>query len=175
MIVGFRIYGVIDFASHKVTQFIWSCLSQRLSQFTTVDPHRYVYEIWLAYYMKLLKISVRKGPRSHKCMYLFQMSINHFIHLRSSVTLQDIRRASDAVRYNHPLRKHVNTVVSHCPEEFQDSLTKHLDDFQDYEDQRIQVSQETGFLRISLEILRMGRRRSGWYSNNAGWVKPGLT
>ena len=57
-------------------------------------------------------------------------------HLKWFVLLfpfQDIRRASDGVRYNHPYRKFVNTIIDKCPTTFQDSLTKHLDDFQDYD------------------------------------------
>ncbi|XP_071488144.1 G-protein coupled receptor-associated protein LMBRD2-like [Diadema antillarum] len=67
--------------------------------------------------------------------------------------LEDIRRASDAVRYNHPLRKHVNTVVSKCPEEFQDSLTKHLDDYQDYEQQQIQPPSEKELVRLHSKVI----------------------
>ena len=52
---------------------------------------------------------------------------------------QDIRRASDSVRYNHPVRQYVNTIISKCPDTFQDSLSKHLDDFKDYSDNRPQV------------------------------------
>nr|XP_054764188.1 G-protein coupled receptor-associated protein LMBRD2-like [Lytechinus pictus] len=67
--------------------------------------------------------------------------------------LEDIRRASDAVRYNHPLRKCVNTVVSKCPDDFQESLTKHLDDFQEYGDQRIQPPSEKELVRLHSKVI----------------------
>ncbi|XP_013409008.1 LMBR1 domain-containing protein 2 [Lingula anatina] len=51
--------------------------------------------------------------------------------------LEDIRKASEVLRYNNPLRKHVDTVIEKCPEEFQKSVKRGaMDDFQDYEEPR---------------------------------------
>lgn len=46
---------------------------------------------------------------------------------------------SDVIKYNHASRKNVNTIISKCPDTFQDSLVKHLDDFQDYGQRKEQV------------------------------------
>ncbi|XP_071952878.1 G-protein coupled receptor-associated protein LMBRD2B-like [Antedon mediterranea] len=68
--------------------------------------------------------------------------------------LEDIRKASDVIRYNHPLRKHVNTIIEKCPDAFQDSLSKHLDDFQEYDDRRaIQMPSEKDLVKLHQKVI----------------------
>nr|XP_039254494.1 G-protein coupled receptor-associated protein LMBRD2-like [Styela clava] len=50
--------------------------------------------------------------------------------------LEDVKRNSEAIRYNHPLRKYVNTIIAKCPDEFQDKISQGMDDYVEYEDQR---------------------------------------
>lgn len=47
--------------------------------------------------------------------------------------LEEIRRCADKIRYNSPLRPHMDTVLSKCPESTRRSLrTTNLDDYEDY-------------------------------------------
>ncbi|XP_038048616.1 G-protein coupled receptor-associated protein LMBRD2-like [Patiria miniata] len=76
--------------------------------------------------------------------------------------LEDIRRASDSVRYNQPIRKHVNTIISKCPENFQESLSKHLDDFKDYSDNRPRIPTEKELVRLHQKLIfaSLAKRRT---------------
>lgn len=47
--------------------------------------------------------------------------------------LEEIRRCAEKIRYNHPLRPHMDTVLAKCPETTRRSLrTTNLDDYEDY-------------------------------------------
>ncbi|KAK7508228.1 hypothetical protein BaRGS_00000467 [Batillaria attramentaria] len=47
--------------------------------------------------------------------------------------LEEIRRCAEKIRYNHPLRPHMDTVLAKCPESTRRSLrTTNLDDYEDY-------------------------------------------
>ncbi|XP_033117086.1 G-protein coupled receptor-associated protein LMBRD2B-like [Anneissia japonica] len=67
--------------------------------------------------------------------------------------LEDIRRASDVIRYNHPLRKHVNTIIEKCPDAFQESLNKHLDDFQDFDRRGLQMPSEKDLVKLHQKVI----------------------
>lgn len=91
-------------------------------------PRRYWHQSKKGYllnyvYFQLAKLSTEKSEAEE--------------HLED--VLEDVRRVSDAVKYNYPVRRHVNTIISKCPETFQDSLVKHLDDFQDYDERQTQT------------------------------------
>lgn len=51
--------------------------------------------------------------------------------------LQETKKVSDAVRFGHPSRKMVNTIVKKCPENFQDDLARESEDYREYNDQNI--------------------------------------
>ncbi|XP_052090469.1 G-protein coupled receptor-associated protein LMBRD2-like [Mytilus californianus] len=46
--------------------------------------------------------------------------------------LEEIKQVSDKVRYNNPLRQHVDTVLSKCPESLRKSVKPNVDDYEDY-------------------------------------------
>ncbi|PVD23083.1 hypothetical protein C0Q70_16345 [Pomacea canaliculata] len=47
--------------------------------------------------------------------------------------LEEVRRCTEKIRYNHPLRKHLDTILAKCPESIHQSLrTTNLDDYEDY-------------------------------------------
>ena len=51
--------------------------------------------------------------------------------------LEEAKKVSDAVRYGHPSRKWVNTIVKKCPESFQDELAREQEDYRDYNDANV--------------------------------------
>ena len=51
--------------------------------------------------------------------------------------LGEAKKVSEAVRFGHPCRKHVNTIIKKCPDEFQDELAREQDDYREYSDTNI--------------------------------------
>jgi len=63
--------------------------------------------------------------------------------------LQEAKRVSESVRFGHPCRKHVNTIIKKCPEELQDQLAREGEDYREYSDANI-PSQRLVFGKILL-------------------------
>ncbi|XP_066298283.1 G-protein coupled receptor-associated protein LMBRD2-like isoform X2 [Branchiostoma lanceolatum] len=50
--------------------------------------------------------------------------------------LEEVSKASEAIRYNHPHRKYMDTVLRKVPEDMQARLNRGMDDYEDYPDGR---------------------------------------
>lgn len=51
--------------------------------------------------------------------------------------LQEAKKISENVRFGHPCRKHVNTIIKKCPEEFQDQLAREAEDYREHNDANV--------------------------------------
>uniref|UniRef100_H2YCN2 LMBR1 domain-containing protein 2 n=1 Tax=Ciona savignyi TaxID=51511 RepID=H2YCN2_CIOSA len=47
--------------------------------------------------------------------------------------LEEVKRISNVVRYNHPVRKYVSEIIQKCPEELRSKMSQGMDDYEDYE------------------------------------------
>uniref|UniRef100_A0AAY4C0F5 LMBR1 domain-containing protein 2 n=1 Tax=Denticeps clupeoides TaxID=299321 RepID=A0AAY4C0F5_9TELE len=50
--------------------------------------------------------------------------------------MEDVRHASEAIKYNHPLRKCIDTVLRKCPTEYQEKMGRNMDDYEDFDENR---------------------------------------
>ncbi|XP_071811243.1 G-protein coupled receptor-associated protein LMBRD2-like isoform X2 [Apostichopus japonicus] len=114
-------------------------------------PRKYWYQSKKGYllnyiYFQLAKLSTEKSEAEE--------------HLED--VLEDVRRVSDVIKYNHASRKNVNTIISKCPDTFQDSLVKHLDDFQDYGQRKEQIPSEKDLVKLHSKVIyaMQSRRRT---------------
>ncbi|KAK3090610.1 hypothetical protein FSP39_013128 [Pinctada imbricata] len=46
--------------------------------------------------------------------------------------LDEIKKVSEKIRYNHPSRKHLDTILQKCPEAVRKSVKREVDDYEDY-------------------------------------------
>ncbi|KAL3869675.1 hypothetical protein ACJMK2_042337 [Sinanodonta woodiana] len=46
--------------------------------------------------------------------------------------LEEIKKASENIRYNHPLRQHIDTILLKCPESMRKTVSRNVDDYEDY-------------------------------------------
>ncbi|CAG5120007.1 unnamed protein product [Candidula unifasciata] len=46
--------------------------------------------------------------------------------------LEETRRTAEKIRYNHPLRKHMDTILAKCPESTREAVRGKMDDFEDF-------------------------------------------
>ncbi|KAL5016235.1 hypothetical protein ScPMuIL_005824 [Solemya velum] len=67
--------------------------------------------------------------------------------------LEEIKRASDNIRYNHPLRKHMDTILFKCPESMRQSVKKNIDDYEDYSKAQDTLS-EKALVRLHKRVIR---------------------
>ncbi|GAB1603134.1 LMBR1 domain-containing protein 2-like [Argonauta hians] len=67
--------------------------------------------------------------------------------------LEEIKQASESIRYNHYLRKHVDTILMKCPENFRKSIQRNVDDYEDY-DSRMDSPTERTLVRLHKRVIR---------------------
>eukprot|EP00106_Octopus_bimaculoides_P018897 XP_014786339.1 PREDICTED: LMBR1 domain-containing protein 2-like [Octopus bimaculoides] len=65
----------------------------------------------------------------------------------------EIKRASESIRYNHYLRRHVDTILLKCPENFRKSIQRNVDDYEDY-DSPMDSPTERTLVRLHKRVIR---------------------
>ena len=63
-----------------------------------------------------------------------------------------MRRAAEAVKYNHPYRKYVDTILKKCPDEFVKSLRRN-DDYVEYNESDVSIPTEKALIKMHLNII----------------------
>ncbi|XP_006821255.1 G-protein coupled receptor-associated protein LMBRD2-like, partial [Saccoglossus kowalevskii] len=68
--------------------------------------------------------------------------------------LDEIKKAAEAIRYNHPLHKHIDTIMTKCPEEFQDKVSKRtMDDYEDYGSNDIEMPTQRTLVKLHSKVI----------------------
>lgn len=67
--------------------------------------------------------------------------------------LEEIKRASESIRYNHPLRRNIDTILQKCPENFRRSVRPNVDDYEDY-DSPMDTPTERTLVRLHKRVIR---------------------
>ncbi|XP_077442110.1 G-protein coupled receptor-associated protein LMBRD2B [Vanacampus margaritifer] len=80
--------------------------------------------------------------------------------------MEEVRKVSEAVKYNHPLRKSVDTILRKCPADYQDKLGRNMDDYEDFEDKQTFPSERSLVKlhkRVIYAVQRHKRTRVQWH------------
>ena len=68
--------------------------------------------------------------------------------------MQDVKKASDTIRYNHPLRRCVDTILEKCPESVQESCRREArQDYQDYNNPTETPTQKS-LIRLHKKVIK---------------------
>ncbi|XP_059178168.1 G-protein coupled receptor-associated protein LMBRD2-like [Physella acuta] len=81
--------------------------------------------------------------------------------------LEETRRAAEKIRYNHPLRKHMDTILTKCPESTRQSVRGKHDDFEDF-NQPADLLSEGTLVKLHKKVIRRSqihKRTSIQWSN----------
>ncbi|XP_012941746.1 G-protein coupled receptor-associated protein LMBRD2 [Aplysia californica] len=84
--------------------------------------------------------------------------------------LEETRRAAEKIRYNHPLRKHMDTILTKCPESTRQSVRGKMDDFEDY-NQTVDSLSESNLVKLHKKVIRrsqISQRTSIQWNNLMG-------
>ncbi|XP_051906605.1 G-protein coupled receptor-associated protein LMBRD2B [Hippocampus zosterae] len=80
--------------------------------------------------------------------------------------MEEVRKVSEAIKYNHPLRKCVDTILRKCPTDYQDKLGRNMDDYEDFEDKQTFPS-ERSLVKLHKQVIyavqRQKRTRVQWH------------
>jgi len=86
-----------------------------------------------------------------------------------SDTLQAVTKASQEIRYNSSLRKHVDTIIKKCPEASEGQFSKATDDYVDYDDvndRGIQMYSEKYLVDLHRKVIVITERA---HRTNVQW------
>ncbi|KAK1883772.1 Polypeptide N-acetylgalactosaminyltransferase 11 [Dissostichus eleginoides] len=50
--------------------------------------------------------------------------------------MEEVRKVSESIKYNHPLRKYIDTVLRKCPLDYQEKMGRNMDDYEDFDDKQ---------------------------------------
>ncbi|XP_070564201.1 G-protein coupled receptor-associated protein LMBRD2-like [Ptychodera flava] len=68
--------------------------------------------------------------------------------------LDEIKKAAESIRYNHPLHKHIDTIMTKCPEDFQDKVGKRtMDDYEDYGSGELEMPTQRTLVKLHSKVI----------------------
>ncbi|XP_064604856.1 G-protein coupled receptor-associated protein LMBRD2-like [Liolophura sinensis] len=71
--------------------------------------------------------------------------------------LEDIKKAAESIKYNHPLRKNVDTILRKCPESFLQTI-RNMDDYQDY-NMSTETPTQKSLIRLHCKLIRASQNQ----------------
>eukprot|EP00066_Takifugu_rubripes_P029394 XP_011618660.1 PREDICTED: LMBR1 domain-containing protein 2-B-like [Takifugu rubripes] len=80
--------------------------------------------------------------------------------------MEEVRKISESIKYNHPLRKYVDTILRKCPVEYQEKMGRNMDDYEDFDDKQNTYPSEKSLAKLHKQVIyavqRHNRTRVQW-------------
>ncbi|KAM4808748.1 G-protein coupled receptor-associated protein LMBRD2 isoform 2-T2 [Rhinophrynus dorsalis] len=67
--------------------------------------------------------------------------------------MEEVRKVNDCIKYNHPLRKCVDTILKKCPTEYQEKMGRNMDDYEDFEEKNISYPSEKTLVKLHKQVI----------------------
>ncbi|XP_063066309.1 G-protein coupled receptor-associated protein LMBRD2B [Engraulis encrasicolus] len=81
--------------------------------------------------------------------------------------MEEVRKVSESIKYNHPLRKYIDTVLRKCPVEYQEKMGRNMDDYEDFDDRQNTYPTEKSLAKLHKQVIyavqRHNRTRVQWH------------
>uniref|UniRef100_A0A8C1WYM2 LMBR1 domain containing 2b n=1 Tax=Cyprinus carpio TaxID=7962 RepID=A0A8C1WYM2_CYPCA len=80
--------------------------------------------------------------------------------------MEEVRKINESIKYNHPLRKNVDTILRKCPVEYQEKMGRNMDDYEDFDDKHNTYPTERSLSKLHKQVIyavqRHNRTRVQW-------------
>nr|XP_057912953.1 G-protein coupled receptor-associated protein LMBRD2B [Doryrhamphus excisus] len=79
--------------------------------------------------------------------------------------MEEVRKVSEAIKYNHPLRTCIDTILRKCPPDYQEKMGRNMDDYEDFDDKQTFPSEKSLVKlhkRVIYAVQRHNRTRVQW-------------
>uniref|UniRef100_A0A7N8XUI5 LMBR1 domain containing 2b n=1 Tax=Mastacembelus armatus TaxID=205130 RepID=A0A7N8XUI5_9TELE len=80
--------------------------------------------------------------------------------------MEEVRKASESIKYNHPLRKCIDTILRKCPVDYQEKMGRNMDDYEDFDDKQNTYPSEKSLVKLHKQVIyavqRHNRTRVQW-------------
>lgn len=67
--------------------------------------------------------------------------------------MEEVRKVNECIKYNHPLRKCVDTILRKCPTEYQEKMGRNMDDYEDFEEKNITYPSEKTLVKLHKQAI----------------------
>ncbi|XP_051875424.1 G-protein coupled receptor-associated protein LMBRD2-like [Pristis pectinata] len=67
--------------------------------------------------------------------------------------MEEVRKLNDTVKYNHPLRKFVDTILRKCPTEYQERMGRNMDDYEDFDENTNSYPSERSLVKLHKQVI----------------------
>uniref|UniRef100_A0A669E318 LMBR1 domain containing 2b n=1 Tax=Oreochromis niloticus TaxID=8128 RepID=A0A669E318_ORENI len=80
--------------------------------------------------------------------------------------MEEVRKVSESIKYNHPLRKYIDTILRKCPLDYQEKMGRNMDDYEDFDDKQNTYPTEKSLVKLHKQVIyavqRHNRTRVQW-------------
>uniref|UniRef100_A0A8C2Z5W3 LMBR1 domain containing 2b n=1 Tax=Cyclopterus lumpus TaxID=8103 RepID=A0A8C2Z5W3_CYCLU len=66
--------------------------------------------------------------------------------------MEEVRKVSESIKYNHPLRKYVDTILRKCPVDYQEKMGRNMDDYEDFDDKQNSYPSEKSLVKLHKQV-----------------------
>ncbi|XP_029940021.1 LMBR1 domain-containing protein 2-B-like isoform X2 [Salarias fasciatus] len=66
--------------------------------------------------------------------------------------MEEVRKVSESIKYNHPHRKFIDTILRKCPLDYQEKMGRNMDDYEDFEDKQNCDPSEKSLVRLHKQV-----------------------
>lgn len=74
--------------------------------------------------------------------------------------MDDVKNSSEAIKYNHPLRKCIDTVLKKCPTEYQEKMGRNMDDYEDFDENRNPCPSKKSLVKLHKQVIYAVQRHN---------------
>nr|XP_033788717.1 G-protein coupled receptor-associated protein LMBRD2 isoform X2 [Geotrypetes seraphini] len=67
--------------------------------------------------------------------------------------MEEVRKVSECIKYNHPLRKCVDTILRKCPPEYQEKMGRNMDDYEDFDEKQNNYPSEKSLVKLHKQVI----------------------
>lgn len=66
--------------------------------------------------------------------------------------MEEVRKVNESIKYNHPLRKCVDTILKKCPTEYQEKMGRNMDDYEDFDEKHNIYPSEKSLVKLHKQV-----------------------
>uniref|UniRef100_A0A673L6I8 LMBR1 domain-containing protein 2-B-like n=1 Tax=Sinocyclocheilus rhinocerous TaxID=307959 RepID=A0A673L6I8_9TELE len=74
--------------------------------------------------------------------------------------MEEVRKINESIKYNHPLRKNVDTILRKCPVEYQEKMGRNMDDYEDFDDKHNTYPTERSLSKLHKQVIYAVQRHN---------------
>lgn len=67
--------------------------------------------------------------------------------------MEEVCKVNGSIKYNHPLRKCVDTILKKCPTEYQEKMGRNMDDYEDFDEKHNTYPSEKSLVKLHKQVI----------------------